>query len=199
MMKLKNGQKGFTLVEILAVMAICGILLTGIVVAIFQVFGTTRHNSIPITALENIKNSAYRISQDVRKASTTNLSDGAPAVSNLTLDWTIWYDTSGNLIPYGQYYRCKYSLPLPGVKLMRNYGTYTPSTTPTPPIPDSSFTWQPQTTISNYISSIQFSRQGSTPDYTITMTVTASPEGKTETAEQKTYYLYLKFKEAAVP
>ncbi len=267
MMKLKNGQKGFTMVEILAVMAISGILLTGLVVAIFQVFGTTRQNSVPLTALENVKNSAYRLSQDVRKASTTNLVDGGPAVSNLTLDWTIWYATDdntydangnlipkGNLIPSGQYHRCEYSLS--GVKLQRKYGilrtadsgtintltdnalaqaddywngfwleivnttdglapkgeirqvTDFVATTDTLHTTPSNFSaaigagdtymLYKTTNISNYISSIQFSRQGSTADYTITVTVTASPEGKPATAEQKTYYLYLKSKVGAV-
>lgn len=49
-------------------------------------------------------------------------------------------------------------------------------------------------TIGKYIASVQFSRQGSI----IVVGITASPEGRTETAEQSTYYVYLQSKETPV-
>ena len=55
-MKVKNSQKGFTFIEILVVMAVGGILLGGLVTAIFQTSGITMQTSTQITALEDIKN-----------------------------------------------------------------------------------------------------------------------------------------------
>ena len=106
-MKVRSSQKGFTFVEILAVMAVGGLLLSGIIIAIFQTTGITAESSTQITALEDIKNVAYWVSKDVKMAATTNLIAGATPVHmnnnyNLVLDWTIWYDANGNLIPNGE-------------------------------------------------------------------------------------------------
>ncbi|GAI12155.1 unnamed protein product, partial [marine sediment metagenome] len=98
-MKVKNSQKGFTLVEILAVLAVGGILLVGIVIAIFQTTAITAESSTQITALEDIKKVASRVSKDIRMAATTNLEDGGPVLDSLTLDWTSWYDENGELNP----------------------------------------------------------------------------------------------------
>lgn len=187
-----RGQKGFTLIEVLVSMAVAGLLLSGVVVAIFQTTGTTMRSTTQITALENIKSAAYAVSKDVRRASTTTLVGGAPAVASLTLDWTVWYDSGGNLITNGEYHRVQYSLS--SSKLLRREGTYLPSAPQTPPIPDGSFTWQAWTTAAKYISSIAFSRQVNI----IRMTVTSSPENKPEKAQQETYHMFLQAKEDPV-
>ncbi len=170
---MRNGEKGFTLIEILIVMAISAMLLSGLVTAIFQVLNVTKSTTTEITAYENIKNAAYRITQDVKKANTTNLVDGGAAVSSLTLNWTIWYDTNGNLIPNGEAHSSQ--LTLSGTNLQRNY--------------DGSIS-----TIGRYISSVQFSRQGNM----IAVSITASPDGRTDTAERSTYYVYLQPKATPV-
>ncbi|MFB0559404.1 MAG: type II secretion system protein J [Dehalococcoidales bacterium] len=172
MIKVKNSQKGFTLVEILVVMAVSGVLLVGIVVAIFQTVRVTTGSSTQITALENIKSCAYAINKDVRMAATANLSDGAPPVDYLILDWRSWYDENGELSPVDHH--CKYYLS--GGELQRNYD-------------DTDIR-----TVARYISDIQFSFQ----DPIILVTITASPEGKPETAEQETYHMYLQPKEEPV-
>lgn len=169
---MRNRQNGFTLIEILLVMAVGGMLLSGLVTAIFQTFGVTKMTTTAVSALENIKMAAYQITQDVKTASTTNLVDGAPAVSNLSLYWTIWYDANGNLIPNGEPHSSQYTLS--ETNLQRNLdGTSIK-------------------TVARYISSVQFSRQGNM----IAVSITSSPQGKPETAENKTYYIYLQPKES---
>lgn len=165
-MKVKNSQKGFTLVEMLVVMAVGGMLLSGIVTAIFQTVNITAGSSTQITALENIRNSAYWLSKDVRMAASANLTDG------LVLEWTSWYDENGELNP--TYHQCEYTPS--GTNLERTYDDGDPRT------------------VGRYISDIGFSLQ----DQIILVTITASPEGKSETAEQKTYHMYLQPKEEPV-
>lgn len=48
---MKNSQKGFTLIEILVAMLVGGMLLSGLVIAIFQTLGITLRSSTQITAL----------------------------------------------------------------------------------------------------------------------------------------------------
>jgi len=178
-MRVKDSQKGFTLIEILVAMAVSGMLLSGLVIAIFQTFGITSRSSTQITALENIKNAAYRISNDVRMAATANLTGG-----DLVLFWTSWYTWNEDTQQYELNpvdYRCEYTLS--GTNLERIYD------------PDTSVAGnEVTTTVGRYISDIQFSRQGEI----ILVTITASPEGRPETAEQKTYHMYLQPKENPV-
>jgi len=180
--------------ELLVAMAVGGMLLTGLVVAIFQVFGINKEDSAKITALENIKSAAYSVMKDIKKADTTNLVSGGAVLDNVILDWTIWYDNNGNLIPAGNYYRCKYLRS--GTNLLRKYGTYSPSSLPTPPIPDGSFTWEADKIVGRSIAGVEFSR--SLVGNIITMSITASPVGQAQTEERKTYLFYLQDKEAAV-
>ena len=200
-MKVKNSQRGFTLIEILLVIAVSGMVAGGIVTTIFQTFSITRWSTTQITALENIKSAAYRVSQDVRMAKTTRYWNGtsyvdltSTPVNNLALDWTSWLDTGGTVNDI--YYRCKYVLS--GTKIQRSYGVYDPgTTTPTPPIPDASFTGLATVrTVSQYITAIQFSSiPAPTQGKFIIMTITSSPEGKVETQEKMTYRMYLQPKE----
>jgi len=168
-MKVKNSQKGFTLVEILVAMAVEAMLLSGIVTAIFQTTEITIQSSAQITALEDIKNVARHITTDVRMAQATNLLDGAPPVNSLVLDWVGWYDDNGELSPVD--YHCEYSLC--GGRVQREYkkgGVETDITT-----------------IGQHISDIDFSRQSRI----VIVTIASSPRGNVETAEQRTYHICL--------
>lgn len=173
LMKIKTCQKGFTLIEMLLTIALTGIITGVILTPIFQTLKIPARSSLKITAMENIKNSAYRISKDLRMAKTTDLIDGAAPVNHLTLNWTSWYDVSGQLIshPHSVVYT------LSGVKLMRSYDNGT------------------QTIVGNYINSVEFSRL----NQIIYVSINASPENKSQTAERKAYRMYLQPKEDFVP
>ena len=110
-MKMKGSQKGFALLELLVVVAIGALLLTGAVTAIFQTTGITMETSTRITALEDIKIVAYSVSKDMRMSSTTTLVDDGPAVDNLSSSWKSYYDASSNLTPNNPWYhQAGYSL-----------------------------------------------------------------------------------------
>lgn len=193
-MKAVASQKGFTLLEILLVLAVSGVLVSGILTAIFQTTRVTADSTNRISAYEDIRDAAYWISKDIRMASTSNLTNGAPAVDALTLDWTVWYDSGGSLIQFGDYRRVKYALS--AERLERSYGKYLPASKPSLPIPDSNFTWQSQEhkLVGYHVTDVQFSRQAQI----IQLTVTSSPEDSPESSEQMTYHMYLQPKEAAV-
>ena len=177
-MRLKNRQKGFTLVEVLLVVGVGALVLSGLVPATFQTIKVTTASNTKITALEDIKNIPYRISKDVRMAATTNLVAEFPTVyDSLVLDWTSWYDEDGELNPIDR--QCEYTLS--GGKVQRYYD-------PDTSIADNEIT----TTAGKYISDIEFSLQGDI----ITVTITTSPEGKAETEVQESYYMYLQPKAA---
>jgi len=171
-MKVRNSQKGFVLVEVLVAIAVGGMVLGGIVSAIFQTTNITTRTPPQVTALEDIKYATYWISKDVRMAATTNLVDGAPPVNNLVLDWTSWYDDNGQLSAVSHH--CEYALS--GRQLCRTYDS------------------DPLRAVGRYVSNIEFSRQGQI----ILITITSSPDGKAETAEKQTYHMYLQPKENPV-
>jgi len=128
---MKKSQKGFTLLEILLVLVVGGLLLVGVVNAIFQTTTITVERSTQITALEDIREVAAQVSKDIRMAATTNLENG------LTLAWTVWYDETGELNPVDHY--ISYTPPSAG-ELQRNY--------------DGALT-----TVGSYISDIEFSQE----------------------------------------
>lgn len=176
-MKVGNNQKGFTLIEIMVAMAVGGILLSGLVTAIFLTTGITMRSSTQITALEDIKTVARQLSIDMSSSSNITLADEPQPVNILGLDWTTWYDETGNLTRIDHY--CEYTLLEEG-KVQREYWKTGES--------------HDITTIGRYISNIEFSQDGSI----VTVTITSSPEGRDETAEQMTYDFYVLLKEELV-
>lgn len=174
-MRVKNSQKGFTLIEILVAMLVGGMLLSGLVVAIFQTFGITSRSSTQITALEEVRNVAYWISKDVRMSDNTSLVYGVEE-DGVDLFWTSWYDDNSELSPVD--YHSEFKFVGGGVERELKKGGVSIDIT----------------TKGKYISDIEFSLQGSI----IVVTITSSPEGRPETAEQKTYYMYLQPKENPV-
>lgn len=85
-------QKGFTLIEVLVVMAVSGVLLTGVVASIFQVAtGTSRSNSQGIV-LTDVNRAAWHITKDLQMANSTGLTVEEPVVlspeNSVTLRWT---------------------------------------------------------------------------------------------------------------
>ncbi len=85
-------QKGFTLLEVLVMMAVGGVIMAGAVGAIYQVAtGTSRSNSQGIV-LTDVNLAAWHITKDLQMAHSTGIAVGdsvvlAPA-SSVTLRWT---------------------------------------------------------------------------------------------------------------
>lgn len=110
-------QKGFTLIELLVAMAVGGILLIGIVLAIYQVtWGTGRSNS-HVVALADVNHATLSLKKDIQMAQDTDLTDGDPVPqSSVTLTWTDYtgFEESDNKTHYSTY-------TLSGTKLHRDH------------------------------------------------------------------------------
>ena len=95
MKKLKKGEKGFTLVELLIVIAITGLIAGGITMTIFQVFNMNTRTTNRMTAVRQVQQAGFWVSPDVQMAQSVNASGSS---SFLTLNWTEWAvgNTTGN-------------------------------------------------------------------------------------------------------
>jgi prepilin-type N-terminal cleavage/methylation domain-containing protein len=111
------NQRGFTLVEVLGAMVVSGLLLTGIVLSVFQVsLGNARTRDQVIT-LADASFAVLWMKKDLQMAQTTDLVDGAPPVSSVTLNWTDFTTSFDSVEP--QAHSSVYTLS--GTELVRTY------------------------------------------------------------------------------
>jgi prepilin-type N-terminal cleavage/methylation domain-containing protein len=90
---LKKGQAGFTLIEVIAAVAITGIISLGASIATGQVLNQTSRNNDYTTASRNTLNALYWISRDVTMAQTIDGWEGFPQSEDLSLSWVGWDNT----------------------------------------------------------------------------------------------------------
>ena len=83
------SQKGFSLIELLAGMAVSSLIMVVVVPVIFQVvLGTSRNNNQAV-AISDSSLAVVRIKRDLMMAQSTDLVDGEPTPrSSITLTWT---------------------------------------------------------------------------------------------------------------
>ena len=93
--KFKNiaGQAGLSLIDIIAAVAITGIIGLGASVASGQVLNQTSKNNDYTLASSNALNALYWISHDIVMAQTINGADGFPQTEDLCLCWMGWDNT----------------------------------------------------------------------------------------------------------
>jgi prepilin-type N-terminal cleavage/methylation domain-containing protein len=160
------NHRGFTVVEFLVTLAVGGMVLAGIVPAIFQMtVGLTRNNGEGI-ALSDIQNAAHWLTRDLQMAHTTDLIDLAPPVSQVTLSWndlTEWAVNEGSVSHSATY---TYS----GTTLQRNYDGQV-------------------SIVARHLTYVGFSINGRL----VTVTLTSSPEDlMPRSSETRTYLIYLR-------
>ena len=95
--RINRGQQGFTLIEIIATLAITGLIGVGAAMATVQIFNQGSHNSDYTTASRHTMNAIYWISRDAQMSQIIE-PDGAAGFP-LTLSWTEW-DNSGHQVIY---------------------------------------------------------------------------------------------------
>jgi prepilin-type N-terminal cleavage/methylation domain-containing protein len=94
---IKQDQKGFTLVELMAAVIITGLIGVGVATASVEVLNQGERNADYTTASRNTMNAIHWISRDAQMAQTvtTNGTSGFP----LTLVWIEW-DNSTHQVTY---------------------------------------------------------------------------------------------------
>jgi prepilin-type N-terminal cleavage/methylation domain-containing protein len=87
---LYKNQSGFTLIEILAVLAISSIISLGALMANGQLATQTVRNRDYTTANRHVLNAIQWVSRDAQMAQDIDGAPGFPATDNLTISWTSW-------------------------------------------------------------------------------------------------------------
>jgi prepilin-type N-terminal cleavage/methylation domain-containing protein len=97
---LYREQAGYTLIEILAVLAISGIISLGALMSNVQVINQTDKNNDYTAASREVLNAMQWISRDVQMAQEIQGATGFPATSNLTIHWLTWDNLPTEVVYY---------------------------------------------------------------------------------------------------
>jgi prepilin-type N-terminal cleavage/methylation domain-containing protein len=95
---LTRNQIGFTLIEVIIGIAICGMLGGGIVTAIYQIGRVSDMGNARVTAVKQVENALFYINRDVQMAQNPIV--GTNSSFPLTLSWKSWEDNVQHQITY---------------------------------------------------------------------------------------------------
>ncbi len=88
-----NNQSGFTLIEVLASIAIIGVISLGASVSSAQIMNQTSRDRDNTLANTNVTNAINWMTRDALMAQTMSGCSGFPATNPLTLSWVEWDNT----------------------------------------------------------------------------------------------------------
>ena len=91
---IKKDQNGFSLVELLAAIAISGIIIIGLVIGIFQLFTGHARASGEMTVVRQVQQAGYYISRDTHMAKEVlvDTDPDTPEVVTLTWYWFLYHE-----------------------------------------------------------------------------------------------------------
>ena len=90
---MRQSERGFTLIEVLVVVAIVALIVSGAAMATFQVINVTKRSNDHMTVTRQVQNAGYWISHDALMAEYVTVGDNPETGAFLTLNWTEWsYD-----------------------------------------------------------------------------------------------------------
>ncbi len=89
---MKQDEKGFTLIELIVAIAISAIIAIGAGTTTAQIFRVSQCNSDWTTAVRQVQNVGYWVSQDVLMAQTANVSDDPETADSefIIMNWKDW-------------------------------------------------------------------------------------------------------------
>jgi len=90
---MKRGERGFTLIEVLVVVAIVALIAGAAAMATFQVINVTKRSNDHMTVTRQVQNAGYWISHDALMAEYATVGDNPN--NFLTLNWTEWSYVEG--------------------------------------------------------------------------------------------------------
>ncbi|MFQ5934462.1 MAG: type II secretion system protein J [Dehalococcoidia bacterium] len=90
--RLLGGQRGFTLVEMLVALGIMAAVGSALVTSILQMSNFTSRGNAQLETAADMGISMRWLARDTQSAETTDLVDGDPPVSSMTLNWVDEYD-----------------------------------------------------------------------------------------------------------
>jgi len=88
---INKDQRGFTLVELMIAIAISALIIGGLTLTIFQLFGGHARSSSEMTVIRQVQNAGYHISHDAQMAQIVNTDDDPETteiIELVTLTWT---------------------------------------------------------------------------------------------------------------
>lgn len=99
---MKQGEKGFTLIELVVVIGIMALIAGAATMTIAQVLRITEHSNDRTTAVRQVQTAGYWISRDSLMAQTVITDDdpGTPEFEFITLEWATWENSDVHKIVY---------------------------------------------------------------------------------------------------
>ena len=180
---IKKDQNGFSLVELLAAIAISGIIIIGLVIGIFQLFTGHARASGEMTVVRQVQQAGYYISRDTQMARDVLVGDdpGTAEVEVVTLTWYWFLYHEDEPDRDGEGNRAIYTLE--NDKLYRNY-YFAPEDLVTGEVKEDDYALISRTIIAEYIDDIIVTWNGSE----LQVNVTASIENIAGIQEESRIY-----------
>jgi len=107
--KINKNQKGFTLIELIMVIAITALIIGVIAMSISLVFNVSARSDSHMLAVRQVQNAGHWINLDTQMAQTVQLDESEDTGFPLTLTWTEGKVVDGHLIE-GDEHRVRYTL-----------------------------------------------------------------------------------------
>ena len=100
---MKQGEKGFSYIELIITVAIITLVSGAAAIAIFQVFKGTERNNDYITAVHQVQSAGYWISRDAQMAQSVTTDNLTPP-DFLVFSWTEWDDNNDPIYHTATYF-----------------------------------------------------------------------------------------------
>ena len=100
---MKQGEKGFSFIELIIAIGIMALISGAAAIATFQVFKGTERNNDYMTAVHQVQSAGYWISRDTQMAQGVK-TDNLTSPDFLVLSWTVWDDNNDPIYHTATYF-----------------------------------------------------------------------------------------------